>query len=152
MTSEQPPPAVMSLPGPPAPESEITEVPKPRRVRTSPSPVPFAHVLTDDQLPPRRADRSRTAPSSGPADNVAIVGASPSLVPPLAIIPGDATLGATQLPTVRICPFSFVIRRHLTRLHHTISVSARFSNTQTPTAPSGQPGHRRLFRSDLGIV
>ncbi|KAH9984922.1 hypothetical protein BJV77DRAFT_1086941 [Russula vinacea] len=50
-----------------------------------------------DVLPPRRANR--TAPSPGPGDDGAIVGASPSPAPPPALNMGDVAPAATQLPT-----------------------------------------------------
>jgi hypothetical protein len=75
----------------------------------------FAHGLTDAQLPPRRAPQNLAAPSPGPADAAAIVAATPTPLPPLAPVQGDATFSGTQLPTVRIYPIILVESRNLTR-------------------------------------
>jgi hypothetical protein len=85
---------------PPAPEPEIAVVPVPRRVRTFSFLAFLCLVLTDAQLPPRRAIAQNRTASPGPANGAIIVDASPSPLPPLVPPAGDAMLGATQLPTV----------------------------------------------------
>ena len=70
-------------------------------------------------------ERNRTAPSPGPGNDGAIVGASPSPVPPLALNVVDVVPAATQLPTVCKPNSPYTKEAHviaIVRVHYSLSL------------------------------